>query len=415
MKRPTISGSSATKSVVQRRTSRDVYLFGKRLVVLTGAAITIYVVAGCFVFPDWWFGLFWGGELKEQGSKYVTDAMKLLLDNHFYLLILSILGICLAGVLGRLFKAHLFRFIDRFGGLFLFTCFMVVMTTALVVYHTEEPSYAALSDTAQILAQFQTIEREIERINAPPPVRAPIDFLYLDEKTVDSLYNEIEPELVRKRVTVSRSLGASAKLRLGEGPALAEAEAAGSKATTSSYVPPSALGGRKCIDVMKYVTANHIVHYYTNRSGWMLRRAMIGLIEKTQEQIAGTPINESKVRALPPAVPLVGSPTSSTQGNGVEAERKAARYEAEMEHELRSLSGLLFVNGQFNEATGGENVVMVETFSTKPHKVQFRFSIPKSQMPDIQGENGVRLRVFGNVIRPLGRDGYVNIQAIAAY
>ena len=95
-----------------------------------------------------------------------------------------------------------------------------------------------------------------------------------------------------------------------------------------------------------------------------------------------------------------------------EVERAAKREEI-LANELRSVQGLVFLDGAFSKSIVGEELILIEEFSTAPRAVYFTVHIPKSGKADIPGK-GV-LRVFGDVLRPLDAEGYLDIRAIAVY
>jgi hypothetical protein len=119
---------------------------------------------------------------------------------------------------------------------------------------------------------------------------------------------------------------------------------------------------------------------------------------------------------LRPIRPLdEGATDTSTEEQKREAERKAKEYETELQKGLKSLSGFVFIDSDFDETVSGDTLTLSETFSRKPSKVVFRVNVPKGQMPIFQNVDRLRLGVFGDVISPLSADGYVDVRPIAAY
>jgi len=91
-------------------------------------------------------------------------------------------------------------------------------------------------------------------------------------------------------------------------------------------------------------------------------------------------------------------------------------YESQLAAELKSLNGFVFIDGEFGGTVNGDMLTLTEAFTVDPPpKVVFRINVPKSQMPEFQKQNRLRLRVFGDTIRPLSKDGYVDVRIIAAY
>jgi hypothetical protein len=95
---------------------------------MSAVAVTVYVTVGCALFGDWWYQFLWDGEFNWH---QIAFGLKALLDDHFPLLIGMVLAACVAFTLGSVFKARLFRFVDRFAGHILFASLVVVFTNAV--------------------------------------------------------------------------------------------------------------------------------------------------------------------------------------------------------------------------------------------------------------------------------------------
>jgi hypothetical protein len=391
----------------------NTWVFAKRLVTLTTVAATIYVVVGCTSFPDWWFRFLWGGRFDWQ---YVAEGSKILADEYFPLLIGIVAAICVAAIVGTLFKAQIFRFADKFTGQILFAALVIAFTTALVVYHTQQPNYVIQSIWEINLLSQDYIQKFLAASNSPPIISAPVDFQYLDKERVDALYSQVEPELTEKERTVATTGSTKGKVGLTVGGAVsAEAEAGKGVSSTSSFARANFSRERKCIELMNYVVRNKNPKYYRNINSWFLGRENAALAVQ-MEQNKRAPIDLSKLRRSEPLDdPETIAGRAPTDEEKREAIRKAKQYESELQNELKSLDGYVFIDGVFEKTMNGDNMVFVENFSTKPLKILFRMTIPPPQLPNIENLHRLRLRVFGDVIRPLDSDGYVDIRTIAVY
>jgi len=327
-----------------------------------------------------------------------------------------VVAVCVAFALGALYKDRLFGFVDRFSGRILFATVVVPFTTILLVYHTQHSLYDL---ERSVETDLLTIERsakfmaQLEGSNIPRHIPAPVPFQYIDRLRVDELYKQIEPDLIEKERTVATTGSLKGKVGVAVSGALnAEAEARKGISSTSSFARADFSSERKCIDLMNYVLERRSPRYYTDSRSWFRAREYASVAAQ-MELDKRSPIDSSKIR---PIKPVDGTPSEkATEEEKQEAERKAKEYQSELQNELKSLSEYVFVDGEFHKAVNGDTLILVETFSKKPFKALFRVNVPSAQMPVFQNHNGLRLKVFGSVISPLGSDGYVDIRPIAAY
>ena len=226
-----MSEQSTVVSVVTK-SLRGGSLFLKRCFVLASVCIAIYVVVGCCIFPDWWFGLLWGGHF-DRG--YMRDALIVLRDQYFLLLISIVVVAFVAVVVGTVFKTHLLRFIDRRGGRVVVITAFVLITTALIVYHTQALPYEAQAAIDIDRGVLNLIEQQLMLVYVVPRVAAPVDFHFLDKGRVDTMYNQIEPELIEKERTVANTESTKGKAGISAGPLTAEVEGGKDATSTSSF------------------------------------------------------------------------------------------------------------------------------------------------------------------------------------
>jgi len=170
---------------------------------------------------------------------------------------------------------------------------------------------------------------------------------------------------------------------------------------------------------MYYVIENNRAAYYTARDSWMGTRRIVASILKTEKSLIESQLSEllerlgtSARRSIrPPVLPAKGEQTEEEKGEAERRERKQA--EDSLQQELRNLRGLVFLDSVFATPDDGNDAMLVAEFSPEPQCVVFRVSLPKSARSEIPDK--ARLRVFGDVTRPLASDGYVDIRAIAVY
>jgi hypothetical protein len=402
-----LTETRARDQAAKRKLAFSVWVFTKRAFALGAVAVTVYVTVGCVLFGAWWYELFWEDKFNWA---YVAGGMKTLLDEYFPLLIGILLVVFLAFILGNFFKTHLFRFVDKFAGRIVLAALLVLVTIILVIYHTERLQHNLVRALEFSVLTMDRVQKFfLAASNSPPHIVPPVDFQYIDKSRVDELYNQIEPDLIEKERTVAKTNSAKGKVVAGvSGVATGEAEAGKTESSKSSFERATFTTERKCVDLMNYVVDNRGPKYYTNSRGWFSGRENAALAAQ-MEKNKTAPVDWTKL----PYEKLVDDPPSEEEKR--EAERKAKQYQAELQNELETLSGYVFIDGEFGGTVNGDTLTLTEAFSVKPRKVVFRVNLAKSKMPEFQKQNGLRLRVFGDTIRPLSKDGYVDIRLIAAY
>lgn len=79
----------------------------------------------------------------------------------------------------------------------------------------------------------------------------------------------------------------------------------------------------------------------------------------------------------------------------------------------------MFVDGDFEKSDNDEGVVLTHTI-VMPDKMPklnatFRFRVPKAAAQNLPNGKPLRLRVFGVVMKPLGKDGFVDVAPFAIF
>ena len=276
---------------------------------------------------------------------------------------------------------------------------MTFLVTTLFVYAQEGKPYE-LMEHALRLDEDNT--NNIDALLSPtrPNIDAPVDFLFLNRRPVEALFNEIEPDLIEKRRTIASTAKSEARAGIaGEGLS-ADFTAAKGKESTSSYERVESAAERKCLQLMKYTLDEGRAKIYTDFTNWYAGRELEKL--RVQRASARGPITKEALESLRVRTAL-------------EEERIA---EEEFHKELSQLSGLVFINGHFSQGPAtSEGSSITEEFTKKPKKVVFRIILPPSDlntMP-VQSLPSANLTVFGRVIKPLGEDGTIEIRALAIF
>ena len=94
----------------------------------------------------------------------------------------------------------------------------------------------------------------------------------MDTNRVESLYNQLEPELEIKEREVSGKSTLKADATAGVGDTKIGVEAGSESGTKATYSPATLLTDRKCVDVMRYVRDTWPDNYFN--PFWAVREAV---------------------------------------------------------------------------------------------------------------------------------------------
>jgi hypothetical protein len=221
------------------------------------------------------------------------------------------------------------------------------------------------------------------------------------------MFSQIQSTLVEKERTVSTTGNVRGKVGAAAGLLSAEAEGGKSASLTSSFSRTGFSGERKCVEVLNYVIeSNTPPQYYRTSEDWLLRRANADYLIALQ-QFRLNPKDASAIQGIRPLT------DKASKEEKDEAAHKAKQYQEFLMFYLKS-SGFVVVDGVFNVSVNDNNIILLEHFSAKP-TVVFRAKLPKSALPDIPHTGSLQLKLFGDVIKPLDSDGYVDVRPIALY
>ena len=242
----------------------------KRVVTSASVAVAVYLLVGCWMFPDWWYSWLWQRQFVDL--EYTTEGLHVLMDEYFWLVLTVVSLILVAGVLGRVFRNRLFRIIDEFGGIIIFGSAASVVVVFLFLYHTH---HVDTPDTLDEISQLsERAQNQLRLISTPPAVVPPIDFDYINKERVDALYNQLEPDLEEKERTVAQTSTEQGKVGVAGGGVSGEVSAGKSANSTSSFSRTHFSQERECIEIMKYIADTYgSSRYYSTRDRWMQTRA----------------------------------------------------------------------------------------------------------------------------------------------
>ncbi|MGA8764492.1 MAG: hypothetical protein WB562_16610 [Candidatus Sulfotelmatobacter sp.] len=374
------------------------------MAVLAVLLTAIYIVGGSLFFGSWWFGFLWDGGYKSLG--YVALGVTVLLNSYFPLVMFIVVDLLVLAFVVFTFPRKLFAFLDRFARIILVTALGALAITSLIIYHTQGGEYAEYKH-AFWPSDPTDLATSLRSQTAPPAIQAPITFFYLNKETSDALYSQLEPELEetsRKVKSESQIEGGAeiappsgGKVRVGVGK---------TDELESRYDRSKFSTERKCLEVMKYVSTTWPDNYYTDFWKWHIRTSTEDLLDA----LAGKTVYR-------PTQPLSRDPEEMKR-QGAERLHESA---LELTARLSQIHGLVFVDGEFDKTVKGSNVVLshsvdfIAVDAPRP-KASFRVVVPAGNVRLMsQGGRTLQLRVFGNVTKPLGKDGFVDVAPVAIY
>jgi len=165
----------------------------------------------------------------------------------------------------------------------------------------------------------------------------------------------------------------------------------------SKYESTSFFPERKCVVVMQALMKSDRAHYYTKVIDWAFDRQ----IKKT-------------AALLKPSAPITKESLESLR---ITADQDAmvAEIRNELTSELTNLRGFVFVDGDFQQLSDGEDIVLLHKFDFPGFKCTFRILLPREMQHSLPKTKPLHVRTFGHVARPLANDGFVDVSGIAVF
>jgi len=375
---------------------------------VTVACATLYAVVGCCIFGPWWFGFFWDGGFKSV--EYIAIGARVLLNEYFSLVICLVVGLFALMLVIFAFPTRLFAFLDRFAKVILPVCFAALAVASLVVYHTQGSEYAE-AKSAFWPTDMGDLVKKLRAGMDPPAIEPPIAFFYLNNQTVEALYGQLEPELeeTSRDVKSSSELKGGAEIVAGSGKVRVEGGKSGEQ--ESRYDRSKFSTDRKCLEVMRYVRKTWPTSYYTNFWEWDLRKNTAELLGT----LTGERVNPAFLRHVEPI-------STDPEETKRQVNKLWQESGTEMRSQLSLIHGMVFVDGDFEKSVAGSDIVLTHNVasdaispSVPQPKASFRVIVPTGGLRPAPKGVPLHLRVFGNVTKPLGKDGFVDVAPVAIF
>ena len=387
-------------------------IVGRLLAFICGAA-ALYLAVGSWMFPGWFFGFVWRG--KVASLAYLGTGVSYWLDEHPGTLAWAIATTTVLLIVAFSYRRMFLPFVDRFRFRLASAFIGILVLTAVLDYRYGRSEYEVMEMLQQLTASMQLVVGQVFSIGRAPAIQPPVSFQYLDRVHVENLYNQIEPELIEKKRTVVSGQSAEGKGNLSADEASAELSAGKKSEATSSFERSASSPARKCEELMRFVLEQGRAHFYTDGADWYIRASSVELkamYDKAVRDARNPEETKSDLEQLgvAPHVP-------QTAGEKRAADARMKLHEMELNAELSSLSGLVFVDALFDVHRPGKgNLVLTEVFTEKPRRVTFRIvGLKAGDLQSLTGKMKAHLRIFGDVREPLSEEGVVEIGAIAVY
>ena len=384
---PTSVAASGTNVI-----PRGVWL--KRHAATLSCFLACYMILGSSLNPYCSYGFIWRLSFRENPCWLSLDVIT---DHPYFALALLALFLLFERS-AKHFESELApiakritSLVDQWWSWIIGASICAIAVTALVVYSVAHEDY-------DLWAASQYVEitpGSLDARSVAPPMHPPIDFLFIDTKSVDALFNQIEPELIEKKRTIASSGKISAKGQIGTGPISAGIEGSQGKDSTGSYERIDFSPARRCLEVMQKVAESGARPYYTIFPEWHRRYTDNQMLQLTE---AGKgPITKDQLEKLR---------SKTLEQTGTDEKNALLK-------EFQELDGLIFVKGQFIQSVQTGAAILTKEFAGSPRKISFRVVLPHADSALIPPSGN--LTVFGRVTKPLGQDGIVEIRPFAIF
>lgn len=380
----------------------------KLIVAILGTAVASYVLVGTIFFGRWWLNFVWLGEFR-QSDYWVTS-----LHEETILVVWNLVLVWIAVGIGYYFRSFLIPVIDRFWFWMSSTSLVVMVVTSLLNLEINRFWYELAVDGYD----WSKITRH-SLFLGPPKLKVPIDFHFLDERRVEILYNQIEPELVERTRTVSTKDETALKGGAGLGSVAVEGEISEQQSLTKFFERTDFSPARKGVDTINFVLTEGRAKYFPpDVADWYYelwqsnRQSMEEFRSVMRELQSEGGVSDERL------IEFLSTPTLSYEDimEEIRQVRRGGRQELSeaLRRQVASLEGLVFLDGVFSvQKVLKDHALLKRNFSDEP-LVIFFVEVPGDQLRLQPETSEIKLRVFGTVIKHLEK-GQVEIRPLAVF
>ncbi|GEM_PF-2490145 len=370
-----------------------------RAAIMLTWATAVYVVVGCIRYPTWWYSFIWrrGWSHPRNYLAVVQEMNRVPLQAAFTLLLA-----CAGFIFLYRRRRRLLAFMDEHGGISILVAVVAMGVTALLVNASKKREWELLEmgkkvvDLAEVSIDLMA---SVGHVSLDPPLA----FYYIDQKAVDGLVAQLEPDLVEKTRIEKQAQKAAAKVSVGVGGSSASAERNTNTDATSQFERTAASPERR--------TAQ-LIHYCLEQKRAALIQGRLPMIMDIGMRDLRRRLGVVRAALEDPIDPVLESEMERQHEEIRNAMKKA---EQEVDDILSSPPDLLVVALSLarREAIGTDR--RFEGFiESDPRKITIDVFLPEAaELPAASGKF-IDLRVFG---RFTGRSasGAIVVKAIAVF
>jgi hypothetical protein len=260
-------------------------------------------------------------------------------------------------------------------------------------------------------AQLDSVMRNMGKVDHLADIEPPIDFHYVDQERVKNLYSELTPEMEESERKISAHSSVTGKAGVSSGSISGEVGASKDATTESALRRTTYTPERKCIEIMRFVLSHERANYYTSGGAWFIQR----LLRDTQERYVKAQSEHNPREITKKDLENLRLPPTKEQEE--EAKRRAEEHSQEFQKEMKSLVGLAIVDGRFSVKRISQDWLgFSEEYSEKPLHIVFRAVAPSGpELGKLLTIRSTRLRIFGTVVEPYGKDGVIELRPLAIF
>jgi hypothetical protein len=376
-------------------------------VVLLGA--TIWVVAGSISYPLWWFEFifkrgFLSWRLYQYGFTYLLQA------ETWLLVALAILALAVAFATWKV-SGRVGRIIDRSGVYILAFCVLAGSIDAYCLNRTQRLQYELFSGLFKISDGITTVVIALTDLGLPPSqIVPPVDFLYVDKDRIAMLYSQVEPALVETKRTITSETKNDNSLDLERKPLTLKLGGSTESKETREYkgVDPSTT--RECLELMNSLLARQFPPYY----GTFAQLSSFQILTEAKETMKSVRESIPHQSLFTEKVPD-GNAATLKQMADIRAKTSPAVIEDGIRSQLKEISGLVIVQGDFKRVSRGSGVAeFSEQFKGDPRSISFHFVLDDKKALRLLPDHGKRL-VLADVIKKWDGGASIEIYPIAIF
>jgi hypothetical protein len=231
----------------------------------------------------------------------------------------------------------------------------------------------------------------------------PLYFLFVDKNSIESMYNQIQPDLIKQRTSIhdENKLGIDARANVG--PAEISGHLYDDSSVTTEFTKIQYGYSRQAIEVIHHCISNNNVVQYTVMPDWM--NMYVRQILKSRLNVKWD---------MSGNVDYITLPTTPINVDLLKSEGIQKAFAEEMNH----LSGYILLvskNCTYSTSDCSELVIPFTNDSKDFLHVTFAVSLPDEWKSLHLNFPVLDLRIFGVVIKGLDADGYIHVRPIAIF